>query len=155
MRLALQTDYALRLLIYLAVYPGRTTVDQIAAFYGISAAHVAKVVNLLARLGYVRSIRGIGGGIELGREPDEVRIGEVVLAMERNMHLLECIDRDGLCVIQPFCKLKSVLAEAERLQMDYLNSVTLQDVLPTRRQTRQVEAARSNGAPLVSRFSRS
>jgi Rrf2 family nitric oxide-sensitive transcriptional repressor len=145
MRLALQTDYALRTLIYLAVHPGRTTVDQIAAFYAISAAHVAKVVNLLARLGYVRSIRGVGGGIELGRPPQEVRVGEVMLAMEGKMHLLECIERDGLCVLQSFCKLKSVLAEAERLQMEYLNSVTLEDVLPTRRQARQVLAARSHG----------
>jgi Rrf2 family nitric oxide-sensitive transcriptional repressor len=145
MRLALQTDYALRTLIYLAVHPGRTTVDQIAAFYAISAAHVAKVVNLLARLGYVRSIRGIGGGIELGRPPQDVRVGEVMLAMEGNMHLLECIERDGLCVLQSFCKLKSALAEAERLQMEYLNGITLEDVLPTRRQVRRMPAARSNG----------
>jgi Rrf2 family nitric oxide-sensitive transcriptional repressor len=142
MRLDLQTDYALRTLIYLAVTAKRSTAGEVARFYGISGAHVAKVVNQLARLGYVRSIRGIGGGIELGRPAEEIRIGDVVLAFEGNMHLLECLSADDVCVIQPFCKLKATLAEAERVQLEYLQSVTLADVLPTRRQTRQVEIAR-------------
>ncbi|MBW3598744.1 MAG: Rrf2 family transcriptional regulator [Planctomycetes bacterium] len=145
MRFALQTDFALRTLIYLAMQDERATIGDVAAFYGISAAHVAKVVNQLSRLGYVRSIRGIGGGVELARDPRDISVGEVVLAFEGNLHLLECIGVEDVCVIQPFCKLKGVLAEAERIQTDYLRGVTLQDVLPTRRQTRRVEAARQGG----------
>ena len=142
MRFALQTDFALRTLIYLAVENRRATISDVAGFYGISAAHVAKVVNQLSRLGYVRSIRGIGGGVELSRAPREISVGEVVLAFEGSLRLLECVGVEDLCVIQPFCKLKSVLAEAERIQVEYLRGVTLEDVLPTRRQTQQVDAAR-------------
>jgi Rrf2 family transcriptional regulator, nitric oxide-sensitive transcriptional repressor len=142
MRFALQTDFALRTLIYLAVENRRATIGDVAGFYGISAAHVAKVVNQLSRLGYVRSIRGIGGGVELSRAPREISVGEVVLAFEGSLRLLECVGVEDLCVIQPFCKLKSVLAEAERIQVEYLRGVTLEDVLPTRRQTQQVDAAR-------------
>ena len=134
MQLTMQTDYALRTLMFLAGRPGRATVVQVAKLFGISQHHVAKVVNQLARLGYVRSIRGIGGGIELARDPDDVALGEVVTAFEGNRHLLECIGTDGVCVIESFCKLKGVLAEAERIQREYLNGVTLRDVMPTRRQ---------------------
>lgn len=130
MRLSLQTDYALRTLMYLASRPGRTTVTAVADFYRISTPHVAKVVNQLSRLGYVRSIRGAGGGIELARSPADVSIGAVVRAFEGNLHLLECVGTDNVCVIQPHCKLRGVLAQAERIQMDYLNSVMLRDVLP-------------------------
>lgn len=130
MRLSLQTDYALRTLMYLASRPGRGTVTAVSDFYRISAAHVAKVVNQLARLGYVRSVRGAGGGIELARRSEDVRIGEVVRAFEGNLHLLECVGTDNVCVIQPHCKLRGVLAEAERIQVEYLNRVTLRDVLP-------------------------
>lgn len=139
MRLSLQTDFALRTLIYLACYEKRATVDEVAGFYGISAAHVGKVVHQLARLGYVRSIRGVGGGVELSRRAEEIVVGDVVLAFERSMQLLQCVDTDGVCAIESFCKLKRVLAEAERVQMEYLQSVTLHDVLPTRRQVRTVE----------------
>src|SRR5262245_39492019 len=79
MRLSLQTDFARRTLMCLASKKGRprATIADVAGFFQISDAHVAKVVNHLARLGFVRSIRGAGGGIELGREPAQIRVGEV------------------------------------------------------------------------------
>jgi Rrf2 family nitric oxide-sensitive transcriptional repressor len=129
MRLALHTDYALRTLLYLAARPGRTSVRQVAEFYRISKDHVAKVVQSLARLGYVRSIRGIGGGIELLKSLDEIRIGQVILDFEGSMSLLECVGVANICVIQPGCRLRSVLAQAENVQMDYLNSVRLSDIV--------------------------
>ena len=101
---------------------------------------MSKVVNQLARLGYIRSVRGIGGGIELARPPAEIRLGEVIEAFEGNMHLLECVATENVCSIQSFCKLKSVLARAERVQRDYLDSVTLADVMPTRRRFDQISA---------------
>ncbi|WP_417398148.1 RrF2 family transcriptional regulator [Gimesia chilikensis] len=138
MQLTIQTDYALRTLMYLASRDDRATVAEVAALYDISANHVAKVVNQLSRFGYIRSVRGLGGGIELAVPLDEIRLGEVIERFEGNLHLLECVGTEGVCVIQPFCKLKGVLAEAERLQREYLNSVTLADVAPSRRQLKQV-----------------
>ena len=131
MRLALQTDYALRTLLFLATRTGRTTVAEVAGFFGISAHHVGKVVHQLGRLGYVRNHRGPSGGIDLAREPGAISVGRVVLDFEGNMHLLDCVDAPDRCVIQPGCTLRGVLAEAERLQMEYLNGVTLEDLLPT------------------------
>jgi Rrf2 family nitric oxide-sensitive transcriptional repressor len=129
MRLALHTDYALRTLLYLASRPGRANVAEVAEFYRISKDHVAKVVQSLARQGYVRSVRGIGGGIELAKRPEEIRVGQVILDCEGNMHLLDCVGIENVCVIQPGCRLKTVLAKAEQIQMEYLQSVTLSDLL--------------------------
>jgi Rrf2 family nitric oxide-sensitive transcriptional repressor len=143
MRLDLQTDYALRSLIFLAMQEERSTVGKIAEFYNVSAAHIAKVVNQLARLGYVRSVRGVGGGVELSRSPQDIRLGEVILAFEGNMRLLDCVEIDNLCAIQPFCKLRNVLSEAERIQREFLHGVTLAEVLPTRRESQTVAAARN------------
>lgn len=134
MRLALQTDYALRTLMFLATRGERCTIDAVAELFGISRAHVAKVVNQLARLGFIRSVRGVGGGIELSRPADQIAIGEVVVAFEGPMHLLDCVGMDEVCIVEKFCKLKNVLAQAERVQIEYLNSVTLADVVPTKRQ---------------------
>lgn len=129
MRLSLLTDYALRTLIYLAGRSARANVHEVAEFYRISPHHVAKVVHRLARLGYIRSIRGVGGGIEMVRPADEIRVGEVIQACEGNLHLLECVGTPNVCVIQPSCRLKKVLAEAERMQTEYLNSVRLSDIV--------------------------
>ncbi|MEX2185282.1 MAG: Rrf2 family transcriptional regulator [Pirellulales bacterium] len=129
MRLALQTDYALRTLIFLAGRADRAHIADVAAFFAISKDHVAKVVQQLVRLGYVRSIRGVGGGIELARSAESITVGEVILALEGNMHLLDCVAVENVCVIQPACKLRHVLAEAERIQTDYLRGVCLSDVV--------------------------
>lgn len=139
MGLTTHTDYALRTLMYLVSVKGRTTSAEVARLYGVSPNHMAKVVNQLGKLGYIRSIRGIGGGIELARKPEEVRLGEVVEAFEGNMHLLDCVATDDICAIQSFCKLKGALAEAERVQLEYLNSVTLADVAPTKRQFNRID----------------
>jgi Rrf2 family nitric oxide-sensitive transcriptional repressor len=131
MRLALHTDFALRTLLYVATMPGRATVGEIADFYKISVNHLGKVVHQLGRLGYVRNVRGPRGGIELARNPADVTVGAVVRDFEdRNVDLLECIDTAGVCVIQPGCGLRAVLAEAGRRQMDYLDGVTLASLLP-------------------------
>ena len=132
MRFALQTDYALRTLMFLSSKRGkqRSTIAAVAQFFRISEAHIAKVVNQLARLGFVRSVRGAGGGIELGRDAAQIRIGEIIAAFEGNMHLLECVGTEDVCVIQDHCKLRTVLARAERVQWEYLNSVRLTDVVP-------------------------
>jgi len=134
MKLSLQTDYALRTLMFLASRPGRETIDRVADFFQISEPHLAKVVNQLSRLGYVRSVRGVGGGIELGRSADQITIGEVVLAMEGNLHLLDCVGTENICVIQPACQLKGILAEAERVQFEYLKSIRLSDLSPIPRE---------------------
>jgi Rrf2 family nitric oxide-sensitive transcriptional repressor len=123
---------------YLASFSHRAKIGEVADFFNISSHHVAKVVNQLARLGYVRSIRGVGGGIELAKSPEDITIGEVVLSFEGNMHLLECVGVDYVCAIQSFCKLRGVLAQAEQVQLEFLKGVTLQDILPTPRQLQQI-----------------
>ncbi|GAC1337389.1 MAG: Rrf2 family transcriptional regulator [Isosphaeraceae bacterium] len=131
MSLAMHTDFALRTLLYLGTKGARATVEEAASFYGISAHHLGKVVNQLGRLGYVKNLRGPKGGMELAKKPSEISVGAVVRAFEgREIHLLECIETPGVCVIQPGCFLRGVLAEAERRQMEYLDGVTLANILP-------------------------
>jgi Rrf2 family nitric oxide-sensitive transcriptional repressor len=124
---------------YLTARSGRATIAQVAELFGISVHHVAKVVNVLARHGFIRSVRGIGGGIELARSPESITLGDVIRSVEGNIHLLDCVETGDVCAIQSFCKLKDALVEAERLQLDFLNSVTLRDVTPTRQQLKKVK----------------
>ena len=131
MRLALHTDFALRTLMFLAGHDGRASIAEIAEFFGISRDHLAKVAQRLSREGFIRSQRGIGGGLELARPADQISIGEVVERLEGSMHLLDCVVMDNICRIQPGCRLRSVLAEAERIQTEYLQSVRLSDVVRT------------------------
>lgn len=129
MTLALHTDYSLRTLMVLAArHPERCQIQEIAEFFQISKDHLAKAVRRLGQEGFVRTIRGIGGGIELARPAEQISVGEVIERIEGQRHLLDCVAIEGVCRIQPGCKLRGILAQAERLQSEYLAGITLADI---------------------------
>ena len=129
MGLSLQTDYALRLLMFLAAHGERTSIGDVATFFGISRDHLAKASMRLASAGLIRAIRGVGGGIELAKSPSDIGIGEVIELFEGRAHLLDCVPVENICVIQPDCKLRNVLAKAEEVQREFLAGVRLSDVV--------------------------
>ncbi|WP_203416483.1 Rrf2 family transcriptional regulator [Paracoccus sp. MKU1] len=91
MRLTSFSDYALRLLIYAARHPDRlVTIEEAAAAYDISRSHLTKVANVLTRAGFLNSVRGRSGGLELGREPAALSLGEVLRVTEPDMAAAEC-----------------------------------------------------------------
>ena len=112
MRLTRYTDYALRTLIYLGLHePQQSSIAEIARAYGISENHLTKVVHQLGRLGLVRTSRGRGGGLRLGKPPAEIVVGAVVRQTEDDLALVECF-ASGACAITAPCRLRRVLGEA-------------------------------------------
>lgn len=137
MQLTLYTDYSLRVLIYLGVRRDETvTVGEIAEAYGISRNHLVKVVHHLASTGFVHTTRGKGGGVRLLREPDDIRLGEVLRITEGGFDLLECMKdgASGTCPIEELCALRNVLSEALAAFMAVWDRYTLADILRNRRQ---------------------
>ncbi|MED5458360.1 MAG: Rrf2 family transcriptional regulator, partial [Pseudomonadota bacterium] len=76
MHLTRYTDYAIRVLLYLAVKgEERTTINEIAQTFSISRNHLMKIVQELNQKGYLTAIRGKNGGLLLGRSPETISLG--------------------------------------------------------------------------------
>lgn len=134
MQLTRYSDYSFRVLIQLALAPERlVTIDEIAASYGISRAHLTKVVHALALRGYVETVRGRRGGLRLARPADAIGVGELLRATEGSLSLVECFAPNGACVIEPACGLRSVLHEALASFLAVLDGYTLADLVARRR----------------------
>ncbi|RYD36626.1 MAG: BadM/Rrf2 family transcriptional regulator, partial [Verrucomicrobiaceae bacterium] len=73
MKLSLFSDYSLRVLMYGALKGAPFQLDEVTDAYAISRHHLGKVVNRLARLGYLDTQRGRGGGIRLSLDPASIR----------------------------------------------------------------------------------
>jgi Rrf2 family nitric oxide-sensitive transcriptional repressor len=134
MQLTMFSDFGLRIGLYLAAHPERlVSVDEIAGAYGVSRAHLVKVVQRLTEIGVVESTRGRGGGLRLGRVPEEIRVGDLVRATEPTLDLVECFDaKANTCPIAPACGIKGAMKRAQIAFLASLNENTLADFLPRR-----------------------
>ncbi len=129
MKLSRYTDYALRLMTHLAARPDElSSIREIAHAHAISQNHLMKVVNDLARAGFIETVRGRHGGVRLGRPAGEVTIGEIVRHTEGHAALVECAG----CVIAPACTLPRILAEAAEAFMQSLDRYPLSDLVRSR-----------------------
>ena len=130
MKLTLYSDYALRLLMYVAVRQGAlATIQEVADAYGISKNHLMKVAFELGRQGYLETVRGRGGGLRLARAPEKIGVGDVVRAMEEDFTLVECFDpKANSCVISGPCRLRGVLSGALKAYFAVLDEYTLADL---------------------------
>lgn len=131
MKLTQHTDYALRMLIFLAVHRDRSvTVSDVATSYGLSRNHLLKVAQNLGKRGYINTARGRSGGISLALPPDEINIGEVVRAMEDGFTLVECLHPEGgACILSPACRLKGVVREAIDAFLGVFDAYSLDDLV--------------------------
>jgi len=134
MRLTLHTDYALRVLIHVALGDGELiTINDIAQSFDISKQHLMKVVNDLSQKGYLDTVRGRRGGIRLRRPPRDINIGQVVRDIEDKLDVIGCLERRGYCRIERVCVLRGVLHQATDAFLAVLDAHTLADLIRPRR----------------------
>jgi Rrf2 family nitric oxide-sensitive transcriptional repressor len=133
MRLLASTDYALRVLIALGHNRSRETVNVgmlATSLGGLSRNHLHKIVQDLAALGIVKTIRGAGGGVVLAKEARKVSIGAVIRSLEEDQAMVECFRADhGCCTLEPGCRLRPMLRKARESFYETLDAYTLADCL--------------------------
>lgn len=126
MKLTRYTDYALRVLMHLALNGDRLSmISGIARAHRISENHLTKVVHHLGKAGLVTTVRGRGGGLKLARAARDIRVGEVVRLTEEGFDLLAC----GSCHLVPACGLTGALGEALNAFLGVLDRYTIQDLV--------------------------
>lgn len=129
MQLTAHTDYALRLLIYLAARDESmpATVEAVATRYRVSTNHMSKVAQTLVAHGHIESRRGRSGGLVLAQSPESINVGALVRETE-NLRLLDCFGPESTCPIEPACRLKRILGTAQAAFLSVLDDYTLADL---------------------------
>jgi len=131
MRLNIQTDYALRILMHLAVSPNELIpINTISDYYNISKNHLVKVAQSLNGLDVIRTVRGRSGGIQLSSKPERINVGFIIRHMENDLALVECFQggKDS-CQITPSCRLKNILNEALTAFFEVLDQYSIADLV--------------------------
>lgn len=126
-------DYASRALLSLALHAESgtpTSVRDIADRTGLPQPYLEQILLALKGAGLVRSKRGVGGGYLLARPPEEIRLSEIVSAVDGPIVAGDFGDphQDGACDHEGQCVLLAVWAAVGEHMRELLDSFTLSDI---------------------------
>ena len=129
MQLTLHTDIGLRVLIYMGGQSNdiKSTVAGLAELFNVSKNHMVKIVNELGKAGYLKTVRGKGGGIYLAKKPQDINIAAVVKNLEKITEVVDC--KKNNCPFLGNCKLKLLLNQATEAFFEHLEQCSLVDVM--------------------------
>lgn len=126
--------YALRVLIDLAEHQNGSYIPMkdIATRQELSLKYLERIVPLLSKNGLVEGVHGKGGGYRLAVQPGECSLWQVLILTEGDLAPVSCLECGAKpCERSASCRTLPVWKELDRRIRDYLQSVTLQDLLQT------------------------
>jgi Rrf2 family protein len=126
-----QTEYAIRGLQELARRQEDAPVQLkvIAGACEVSEAFLAKIFQMLAQAGIVKSHRGVKGGFSMGRDPKEITLREIVEVCEGGIVLNHCLRKVNPCKNADTCSVADVWRDAQSALTGALDKTSLADVL--------------------------
>lgn len=132
LRLSKKTDYGLLALQYLATEApsGVASARAIAERYDIPVELLAKVLQHLARLGFVAAQKGAHGGYHLARPAATISLAEVVQAIDGPLAITACGPEDDRCEQFGRCSVRDPLARVKDRILTVLQTMTLAEMAP-------------------------
>lgn len=130
MKLTKQTNYAIRILIYCAVNQNnRSRISDIAKAYNVSELFLFKILQILVKKNFVKTVRGRNGGVVLAKDPKHITVADIVKATEENFALAECFEtKNSTCPLVNMCYLNVTLQNALAAFFQVLNQTTIADL---------------------------
>ena len=129
MKITKATDYAIRLLTYLAEKGGEGRSQEIAKEIDVPFSHLAKLVPILACKKFLVSKKGKKGGIKLALDPQQISLKEVVEAVEGPVTISDCIFHRKSCRFSEQCKLRKCLYSVRYRIEEILAKTTIHDLI--------------------------
>jgi len=126
--------YSLRMLLDLAEHKndGFVSLKDISQRQNISKKYLEQIVTLLSRPDILRTNRGNKGGYMLAKEPDQYTVGQILRITEGGLSPVSCLaDDPNQCEWQADCKTLWVWQGLEKVINQYLDGITIQDILNT------------------------
>ena len=131
MMISTRGRYALRVMLDLAEHSGSGYVPmkEVAERQELSLKNIERIMPDLTRGGCVEGQHGKGGGYRLARKPEEYPLGEILRLTEGSLAPVACLEEGAAPCAHP-CPSLPVWEKLEQLVAEYLDSVTLADLLP-------------------------
>lgn len=121
--------YAAKALAHLAAHAdGAQLVREVAGATGIPGPYLAKIVNTLARRGFVATQRGVGGGVSLARAPNDVTLYDLCVALDDPIVETRCLLEATPCSDVRACPAHDFWVSHRDGEIDFLRRTTIDDI---------------------------
>lgn len=132
MKISTKGRYALRLMVDLAEHKdsGFIALKDVAKRQNISKKYLEQIVPVLNGAGLLTTNRGNRGGYKLAKEPTEYTVGDILRITEGSIAPVSCLESDvNSCERKNFCQTLYVWEGLYKVVNEYLDSITVQDIV--------------------------
>ena len=95
-------------------------------------------MRILASNGLVTSVQGRKGGFSLAKKPDEIRLSQIIWAVEGSTAPVFCVDNPKLCKRTPICVTREIWGRLKEAMTEVLDSINLEDMVKMQKKKREV-----------------
>lgn len=135
--------YALRVMIDLAEQQSAEYIPlrEIAKRQNISQKYLESIMTILSKNGFIEAVHGKGGGYRLNREPSDYKVGEILRLTEGTLAPVSCLEEGAKpCAHTATCQTLPVWMKLNELVNEYLDSVSIAELLNPHHQKQREEA---------------
>ncbi len=125
-----EVDYAARALVFMARANKPTVpVAQMQETVGAAGPFLRKIMQKLHRAGVLQAVKGKGGGFALARAPENIRLSDLISALQGPLRLNDCVVRRKLCRDHEACALRRRMEGIEARLLAEIATVTVKDLI--------------------------
>ena len=131
MRLSTKSRYGTRAVIDVAQHDqnGPVTLNDISARQEISKKYLGQIINQLLAADVLESIRGPRGGYVLGRSAKQIRLGEIIRALDGSLAPVRCVDKPKICSRNKKCVTREVWTQVKESVESVIDKITVADLV--------------------------
>lgn len=124
MKISLEADYAVRIVQCLANENRRLGAKTVAQMTNVTERFTLKILHKLVNAEIVKSYKGVGGGYELSREPQDITLRQVIEVIEGPLVISRCSAESASCRQDCVCYFHHIFDEAARELARRFDNVT-------------------------------
>ncbi|CWX38705.1 TPA: Fe-S cluster assembly transcriptional regulator IscR [Haemophilus influenzae] len=122
---------------------GPVSLADISERQHISLSYLEQLFAKLRKDGLVKSVRGPGGGYQLGLPSEQISVGMIIAAVNENIHVTKCLGREN-CKNGVECLTHELWEDLSLRIESFLNEITLVELVNKRNVKRQSHRDFSN-----------
>lgn len=140
MQLTITTDYAIRIICFLAERQQMTSTAELASLLEVPVNYIPKITKQLKKANLISAMEGSRGGYVLAKHPDEISLMDVISSTENTMAINRCLEKDRYCSGKriDFCKVHKVLLGLQNNFNSKLEQIKISDLTNTKTEEKKL-----------------